>query len=572
MSNIKPEQAFAKHKVKSFGGMETPADLHPEVAADVRNFRILANGKLEKRYGWYELRTLTDKVRGVWQGELGGEHCIFLAVGSTACIWRNNLGVSKVGDLSSTEGEVSFVRFGDRLYLLDGTEILIYDADSFSFVTAQGYAPLYGHNWHPSALGDVREPRNLLSRRLRVHYLNTPGTNVFYLPFFAESVDLVRVNNLTRSDYTFVPNSDHVALSQSQTGDIVEIAFTVSGESDAEAELRAVGGGYLHRIADREELFLFGSPAAHRLYRTKSLSEVDLNGCKVFYDDADRLYVPEENVFLVSDREHPVTALVAHLDRILVFSTNATFSLLLDEKTDEAHLYPILHGFGCATKNAALAFEGDVITVAENGIFRLSATVSDPDRLRVTALSDRILGLLNPTLFKNAILFHDRRNREVWIRNKTESSEGLVWVWNGALDMWYRFDDIHASLFFENEGEAAFARENKLYQFDRDFFIDGGHDYDAFYQSGFLDFSRADALKRTVWLGACISAETSAVQATLESESASHSRDFESGSETSPLYLDLRVAMGRFRYLRYRIVCRGSRPCILHRAELFCTL
>lgn len=572
MSNIKPEHAFAKHKVESFGGIETPADLQPEIAADMRNFRILANGKLEKRYGWYELRTLTDEVRGVWQGELDGEHCIFLAIGNTACIWRSNLGVSKVGDLSSSEGEVSFVRFGDRLYLLDGTEILIYDADSRSFMTAQGYAPLYGHNWHPSALGDVREPRNLLSRRLRVHYLNTPGTNVFYLPFFAKSVDLVRVNNLTRSDYTFVPNSDHITLSQSQTGDIVEIAFTVSGTSDAETELRAASGSYLHRVAEREELFLFGTPAAHRLYRTRSLSEVDLNSCKVFYGDADRLYIPEENIFLVSDHEHPITALLPHLDRILVFSTNATFSLLLDEKTDEAHLYPILHGFGCATQNAALAFEGDVITVAENGIFRLSATVSDPDRLRVTALSDRIRGLLEPNLFKNAILFYDRCNREVWIRNKTESSEGLVWVWNGALDMWYRFDDIHASLFFENEGEAAFANGNKLYQFDRDFFIDGGNDYEASYQSGFLAFSRADTLKRTARFGACISADSTTVEATLESESTSRSFAFESESAAFPLHVDLCTAMGRFRYLRYRIVCRGSRPCILHQAELFCTL
>lgn len=572
MSKIKPENAFAKQSITAFGGIHASADLKAGAASDMRNFRLLPDGRLEKRFGWYSLRTLSQTVRGVWKGELDGVYCTFLVQGNEISLWRTGLGVSKVGELSTDTGDVCFARYGERLYLFDGDETRIFDATSATFSVAACYAPLYGHNWHPTALGEVEEPLNLLTGRLRVHYLNTPGSKTVYLPFFAKSVDSVRVNNQVCSDYTFLAGSDHFTLSDAYTGDVVEVAFTVYGESSEQKNLRAAKSAKAFQGTLYNELLLFGAPKGHCLYRARPVSDLKLNECRVAYGDADKLYVTNDGCFLAGDAEHPVSALVGHLDRILVFSTNATFSMVIDQKTDEAYLYPVVQGIGCASQNAALAFENDVITVAENGVFRLSATAGDPDKIKSEPISESVSSLMGGRLFKNAILFWSRSTSELWLRDKTEAEEGLVWVWSSVCGEWYCFDGIPAAFFFENEGEAAFASQNELLQFDRDYFIDGGKSYVAYYQSGFSELCRADALKRSASLGTCISTGKATLEATLESESGSRSFSMECPGSTTPIRFSCRFGLGRFRFLRYRISCTGTRPCLIHQAELLSTL
>lgn len=571
MSKIKHEKAYAKKKISSFGGIREGICKNGENALDIRNLRIRPDGSLEKRSGWRSWRYFTTPVRGFWQGTVEESHYIFTVAGNTVYRIIEGSNVLNIGQIRSSIGTVHFFRYRNRLYLLDGVTVYVFSPKSTSFAPARGYVPLYGHNWHPTQLGDTNEPVNLLNQNLRIHYLNTAGTKTFSLPYFADSLDSVRVNNRVVTDYSFTKGSDSFTLSAASAGDTVEISMTISGTDPLSQQLRSARNSFLYRDGSQESLLLYGASQGYRVFSSSEVSDFMLTYCSIFYSDCDPLYFRYNQTLSIGDDDHPVTAMTSSYDRILAFYPGGAHSISF--QNGKIFSYPVLFDTGCSSSGAAVQIGNDSVVINERGVCRLHATASDPDTLSVQNLSECLGEKWSRELCKTASLFWDSTRQELWVRNYSEQEEGIVWIWNASLDKWYCFDQIHANFFSVYNGQLLFGANNRLCYFEENNYADEGVPFDAYYQSDYLSFDSPHAAKRSLRASVCATpGEDSDLLLTLETERTAHTVTFHGKSDSVPAFFDLRISPGRFRFLRYRISCTGKSASKIYEANFFTTL
>ena len=73
---------FAQLYAGEFGGIDRQSSLgQANVAQDIKNFRILADGSLEKRCGYSKVIGLPAGIRAVWSGDVDGEASLFVLAG-----------------------------------------------------------------------------------------------------------------------------------------------------------------------------------------------------------------------------------------------------------------------------------------------------------------------------------------------------------------------------------------------------------------------------------------------------------------------------------------------------------
>ena len=117
MSKIKPRSADSKQILDGFAGLGDTGALGKNAATEMRNFRLLGDGTLEKRCGWNRFATLNGEIRGVWQGALNATPLLLIAAGNTVYRMDQTTPI-QVGSLGSNTGHVSFVPYRNHLYLI----------------------------------------------------------------------------------------------------------------------------------------------------------------------------------------------------------------------------------------------------------------------------------------------------------------------------------------------------------------------------------------------------------------------------------------------------------------------
>jgi len=570
MAKIKPERAFSREVFSGFGGMGTQGSLTGKWAADMRNFRIRGDGSLEKRKGWRLKREFTDSIRAVWQGTVGGASLCF-AVCSTVIFRVTDSSATVVGRVADATGRLSFFQLNDTLYLTNRGGLLVWDPDANTFSMAEAYVPLYGHNWHPSSYGDVNEPINLLTRRLRIHYLNTTGSTSFSLPFFAESVDQVRVNNVEVTDYTLDAAGDTVHIPSAANASVVELAYTMEFSSALADQLAACTNSFVDRRDGQETLFLYGAPQGYRLFPSHPVSIHMWNACRVFYPQALPLYMREEDLVNVGNAVNPARALCPHYDRVLAFCREGVWSVAYDKEQACFDAVPVLNGFGCGGTDAVIPYEQDVLVCNRGGLYRLHATSGSPDAFHLTRLSAPIDETLRSQITEDICLWYHESKNEIWLRPIGEST-GCVWILQMDSDRWYCFDHIAADFFMTLDGVSGFAAGTRLCLLDGTLTTDNGEPFAAYYQSGYLTFDRPETVKRALRASLCANTGGNTLHLTLESEQSARSFALEGEAGDAPELFDLRIGMGRFRFLRFRVSVTGDQISRIHGISFYSQL
>ena len=558
MAKINPKTASEKLTADGFGGVRFASALTGDGAARMRNFRVAPDGSLEKRCGMTTLYSLNGTGRGVWQGTLDGNHYLMAVASDRVYVLFPNASAPTVNYyLQTSEGPVCFAVVGGVLYLFDGDDVYRYFPSVHSFSVAYGYVPLYGVNWHPTMLGNVNEPMNMVYPRLRIRYLNSSGSTTFNLPFTTRSIDRADVDGVPFTNYSFTPQSNSFQIPQSQAHGVLTVSITLSSIYSQRSAVARTNRGYVYRNASHETLLLYGGESSYRVYHSAAVSEEMLAESNAAYSNSDPLYFQSGCGFYIGDIQHPIHVLCRDRNRVLALSDRSVWAI--QYAGDDLVCYPMSGGVGCSAPGGMALCGNDPVVVQDTGVYRLDFPSGESDVCVASVISDGVSELFPASLYRNGILawFPDRN--ELWLRDPDENAEGLVWVRSALRREWYCFDGIFATVFFELDGKVGFGTsDGRLVLPDENALTDDGAPIAASYRSHFLAFSHPEQPKRAYRMTVC--ADTGGETLTLTVKTDRGERSFSMAGQISdnPEYFDFRAADGRFRFLRDEIAASGS--------------
>lgn len=575
MPIMDPKKATERHRVSEFGGIRTNARLSPLGASDMRNFRILSDGSLEKRCGTRLRFYLTGSVRGAWEGTVEGKSYFFVVAGASVYRLTEDDPVGEpipIYYLPTDSGRVSFLFYADRLYLDDGIALCRFIPGLESFTVADGYTPLYGKNWSPGGMGAIYEPRNLIQNRIRLHYVNTLGETEFRLPYSAKRIERLKINGRTVTNFSFVEGSTtfHISNDLAMQYGNVEVAVALDPLFDRRTAILNGALATVYSDPYREAVIFGGGTAGYRLYYTTPVSEEQLNASASFYSNSDPLYVCEGSEFSVGSAQHPITALLQSGRQLLIFNDRTMWALRYPKSDSNAPEILLLRsGIGCSSRFGALLCDSDVVTVQENGITRIDFDPNDPDVCETESLSIPISNKLSQEMLKRAILLWQRSVGELWVRDPDDSL-GTVWIYSKAHKSWYAYAGLNASCLFEGFGTVGFGTPmGRFYLMDESYDTDAGEPIDAWYESLYLEPDWPEAPRR---IGrACLCADLGGSELDLTVESEHETQSFTLSGNTrngAPSLFDCRLYLGRFRLLRYKLSAVGTSRCRIHYLSL----
>lgn len=569
MANLDPANNMARDTAERFLGMDRSLVAGTaDVAQDICNFRVLADGTLEKREGYRTLAELPAAVRGVWAGNVGGCETLLAAAGSHVYLLAQDGAVLDVPQilvtLGTQTGIANFFCVEGCVYMLDGDSIYCYDG--VGMTEADAYAPLYGHSWHPLTGGEVNEPFNAFSRHVRLHYLMAVSSSYLALQLPFASVDAVYHNHraLDASDYTLSEDGYTLNFDYTVAANLTIIVYgTLAASVDTGAAVRScshtvtMGGEFDDRV------FLYHGSQPSDIYVSNDVVPGELADARKVWPGLKNLYFSQGEKLTVDDGKSEITALCRHYDRLLVFRRDGTCMANLAQGADGS-IYPAMpvnSTVGCASPEALCLYGNDPITVNDRGIWRWLQTTDERDECNAVRISDKVATMLSRDFCRRAQCVCRADRGEVWFYDPQDETGGIL-ILSPSTGAWYRFSGVRMQGCFRYDGADCFYFDTHLYRFSRELVWDEPQgeqrDIDAHYEAVGLHLGQPWQLKR---MGRCMVTYSGEgmFEVALESDRGGRrSFRFASDGRTPVRLAQRRMPVGRFVFARCRITAWGA--------------
>lgn len=494
MSKIKFKDSFASLNIDKFGGIDrTRAVGDAKSARDIRNFRILADGSLEKRKGYRCIMSDLENIRAVWSGMLEGYEEMILLIESSVYMMNYDTGdIDYIGEVLSYGGEASFFMLEGRLYLKDNRGI--YRCDRHSVTRSNGYVPLYGLNW-PNNGGEVYEPINQLSDYVRIRYLM--NANSVYLPLKLNVLELVQVkiNGTIASNASII--GTNISLYNSQpAGTVVDVCMRIGSSYSSREMLNSCTGTAVYGGNYDTCVYCFSGEDKARVFRSRYVRKEDILLSQSVVPSSDGVYFPLGYDYYVASGGAVVSAVCRHYDRLLIFGLDeARMTELSSEVYQDTPAMPINTGVGCLHSGGVALCDNDPVTLSRDGIYIWTSKTDARDESSARRISDPLGDLMSASYREGAFLFNHRAAGELWIGNPGDSG-GRVFIYNYRFEKWYCFTGIRAERFFVWKGKTGFCRGGEICFFDSSGLDEGGVIVRASYESAYGDLGMPERDKR----------------------------------------------------------------------------
>ena len=540
-------------------------------AADVVNFRPGKDGSLIKRCGYHYLFPLSAPIRAAWTGKLFGTTYIILAEGSY--VERINPKTNArltIGVLpGSVKTKLQFCYYRDRLYLF--SECGIYEVGEKSITPVEGYVPLIGKNWTSTYVGEVFEPRNLLTRRARIEYVIEEYASVFLrTKWSVESIQAIYQNDtlVDSEKYFYDDNSQTIILQDMKEGDQIRVYLTYAEDTEPEtaAQLRSCGHIDVFGDSANNRLFCWDGNQKNLFFVSTHVSAESLTASKHCSSSSVPLYFPEHCQCVLGDGRYDITGFVRQFNHLLIFTEGDTWTLdteaLSQPNFSAKPMHPLL---GCATVGAYAMAENAPITVGLTDVYQWDTNTEEYNECAARIISDPIRSLPEKSFFPSARIFHYRTMGEVWFYAPDVSES--IWIYRIADGLWYRFSGFSPDIFFEVEDRLYFGSGANLYVFDDDFCEDTdskniAHPILATYTSGIFDYNTPHEKHFSdLYLSADCNGGT--IRVSLLGDGLGEiTCDFSDTDKHTVAHC--RLSSGRFRYASLQIVADGTSRQVIH--------
>ena len=525
---------------------------------------IRPDGALERRDGFSPFTELPGEPRAVFQIS---EDTVLALIG--CFVYSLDLSSHTCKQLSMVgtgQGEGSFFSFNGSVYLLDGAQLYYYN--NGYFLKAEGYVPLYGKDWHPTKGGEVYEPLNMLSSRMRVSYkLDQSGIRTFILPVKSDSLDAVTVNGKEAVINDYHLTDDYVTIIsdvENEEGDVVTFYVTIGDVAAGRhvltvcKEASAYGDGSLGN--ERVSVAFFKGDDPNLIYPSSPIDEEEFEESKKVYGNLTRLYVMRSGYIHVNDGSGSVLDVCQKDDGLMVFTADRAF-MLRTFSDGRSTLVRVSLGTGCSSPRGATISDDTPITVSYYGIFKWDPVSYEEGEYRASCISQPIRELLNPSFFTSATAHHYRKRGELWFSDPSDSG-GKVFIYSIDRDAWFCFSGIHADHFLEHNGEPGFIEGKTVYFFASDavgdLTDDGERAVCSRLESGMISFGGPNERKK---LSRCLIRTSPSATVTLtvtDAEGNSSRLELTDGSGERLGYIEKRLKCKRSRHFSFTLEAEGK--------------
>ena len=568
MANFDERVGRIRLSIDRFEGLDRSAPLCGSAGSfELRNFRLMSDGSLQRREGYAPFVTLEGKVRGVFSTRRQGKEETYAVAGAQVYfLEQDGDGVStrELGTLSSEQGEVSFVCYDGAVLLLDGKDIWTLTPEGIS--PMQAYVPLYGEGWEPYKGGErpVKEQPNVLSRQLRLRFVMGNGNTVELGDIVPASVDQVLLDGVLCEGWEYQAANNAVRLHPVLTeGTVVEVWLSLP--TDTWNERSSVSGAaradVIGDAQDSRVVFYGGSVKAGCVCMTRTVDAGQQRYVQAHLPGACMLYLTQDDIVTVGDGIHAVTGACRHFDRSLIFTQRGTF--MTDgsrEASGALRLLPVNDTLGCTSMGGACVAGNDPLSVFGRRVLRWTSRTDERDECNALCVSEPVRELLPEDFGQTAgALCHPARD-EVWFY--CPDSPGRVFVRQQGRASWTTFDGFTPAGLFTVGERMGYYADRTLFLFDEHALTDTdaqgiSHPIEAEYRSSYLDLGHVGRDKRMC--GGTVRAQGAAVEMILQTVRGRTFRLPLSGQGDAVDVMQRRARVGRFRYLRVgvRSACEG---------------
>lgn len=444
------------------------------------------------------------RVAGLWSGYVMEQE--YMVAACDGKLWLVHDGTDfckeEIGDID-TENDVFLYGYSQKLYVMNGKAYMEWDGETYQAV--EGYRPLVSVAVEPTGGGTLLEQVNKLNGKRRC-WISPDGEAVAFTLPENELSSIDYIKDLTTGEilgadtYTADLEAGTVTFSTAPARgtSTIEIAWSIA--TNFRATVEAMRYAEIFNGANDNRVFLYGDGSNKAFY-----SGLDYDG----NPRAD--YFPDMNELIIGEANTPITALIRHYSRLIVFKTNSTYSVQYGtittvEDTTIAAYYatPVNRSIGNAALgqvrlvlNSPYALFGKAIYEWKNNS-SYSSNLSVDER-QAKRISDRVTATLDGFDLEQCYCFDNNDSQEYFV-----CFEDMVLVHNYAVDAWYYYDNLRISSMVSFRGELYFGdREGRLNSFSYRNRTDNGEIIRSYWESGSIAFDRDFMRKYSsmLWVG-----------------------------------------------------------------------
>lgn len=461
-------------------------------AAEMRNFRVTRENHLQLRPGYAPLCTLSEgkPVRGLWSGYVDGVRRFLASCGGRLWDVGADWAARDLGEIG--DKEVFFFGFSKKVYLLTGQEYYYWDGNGLVEVV-EGYVPTVATATVPSGGGTLLENVNLLTGKRRQQFSPDGEDAVFHL--VETGVDEVLL--VEGTDKTWTANLEEGTVTFASAPDKGTNTVTITwkkggGDRDKIAKMRFAE---LYNGASDSRVFLYGDGSNETVY-----SGIDI----LYAPNAE--YFPDLNTMAVDSANTPITAMIRHYDRLLVFKTDSAHSAqygtvtLADGRVAPAfYASPLNREIGCGAPGQVRLVNNDPRTLYGRSVYQWTLTVgASRDERNAKRISERVEATLGSFDLSHTIAFDDEERQEYYIVH-----DGKALIHNYAVNVWYYYDHFPA-LCMERVGSNVYlgTPDGRIMHLSSQYRNDDLTPIAAYWASGSMAFSQDWKRKHssTIWV------------------------------------------------------------------------
>ena len=519
-------------KIKEFKGLNENPDGDTNIQtgelSEMRNFRITRDKHLQIRPGtktivslqeawntWAETNTpSTDAPRfcGAWHGKVGDAYHTIAAYGGV--LFDVDLtGKAPVVIGTCTQDDTSFFGFEGNVYLLNGHDYLYWDgASNKKFAAVSPYVPTIQTATTPGGSGTALENVNRLTNLRKVVFSPDGTEKVFQLP----ETDIADVTAVTGTSisYTVDKPNGKVTFSSAPTKGTNTVEITYQKGDGAANEVKRMRFAELFNGTTDSRVFLYGDGTNKTIY-----SGVELNTGRptaAYFPDLYEASIGEENT--------PITSIIRHHSRLMVFKTTSAWSLQHElitlangAVTAAFYVTPVNRQIGNAAPGQVRLLENNPLTLFEKSVYQWKATSTSgnivSDASNAGRISDRVGVTLGGFDLPATKTFNRQGENEYWFLYG-----GNALILNYASNAWYLYNGMPFTEMLEISSEVyGFTDDGRVVHVSRQYRNDDGADIDAYAATGSMDFDKDWLLKYSPMIFVALQPESGArINVTVE--------------------------------------------------------